>query len=103
MFKKLITYLYYKFACNKDMRSFKRGHCVGNTTRQADACIQQLFESSDVFVQDHYCTYRATDRLVKIILTRLSVEHSISRRFIDRSNLRGGVLLKFKSIYFNNH
>jgi hypothetical protein len=53
----------------------------GRTTRYADQFIQALFDSEtanikgSVVVYDHHGTQEATERLIDIIVRRLSIEH----------------------------
>lgn len=47
----------------------------GNTTRLADHYIQELFKTGSTRVSDHYRTHGADERLMSIVLKRLSIEH----------------------------
>lgn len=50
----------------------------GNTTRQVDFAIQELFKGNIVLVQDHYMNGNDKDnnrRLLNLIRDRLSFEH----------------------------
>lgn len=63
---------------------------TGNTTRQVDAAIQELFMTGKTEIIDHaheefFGTQvnRAQDNLLKILFTRLQMEHNISLSTID--------------------
>lgn len=47
----------------------------GNTTRLADHYIQELFKTGSTRVSDHDRTHEADERLMSIVLKRLSIEH----------------------------
>lgn len=51
------------------------GKRKGNTTRLADFYIQELFYKKTVTLEDHHDTHEAHERLMKIVLKRLSIEH----------------------------
>ena len=56
----------------------KSGRRVGNTTRQIDEIIQQLFEGGKVFVRDHHVDGTddsANRRLADKVIYRLTIEH----------------------------
>lgn len=54
----------------------------GNTTRQADYYIQKLFKDYHIEVKDHHGTRYSNERLYKIILERLHLEHGKYMHFI---------------------
>lgn len=61
----------------------KEGRRRGNTIRQIDFAIQELFKGSEVLVEDHSGKEHETKRLVGLILERLSSEHDIRALFVD--------------------
>lgn len=57
----------------------------GNTTRQVDAAIQDLFAGIKLNVIDHHENGKnrmANDRLMKLILGRLQFEHRMRKEYV---------------------
>lgn len=55
------------------------GRALGNTTRQVDFAIDQLFQGKEILVQDHYHlgTHKpGNDHLFDMIMKRIMLEHS---------------------------
>ena len=69
--------LYTRSQCNTiNMIGFSGARCTGRTTRLADAYIQLLFTTGEIFVIDHHIgSVRADLYLRDIILHRLEMEH----------------------------
>lgn len=66
---------------------------TGRTTRQADAYIQQLFNSMGEWVRicDHYSGIRADEMLVQKIYRRMEMEHQIN---LDVCHKTGGIYVR---------
>lgn len=63
------------------------GRRVGNSTRQADAYIQELFENKIVYIRDHACNSenKANFFLVDTIVNRMRFEHSIECKVVEKT------------------
>lgn len=58
----------------------------GNTTRQVDFAIQRFFEGYVVYAHDHFQkgkNRRANERLLQLIIHRLSREHNSVNLFLE--------------------
>lgn len=62
----------------------KEGRRVGNTTRQVDFAINQLFHHVSVLVKDHHNSKVTNQMLMNKILHRLDTEHKVS---LENDNL----------------
>lgn len=68
----------------------------GNTTRQADAAIQYLFNGYEVIVVDHASLFsnKANEFFFKFIMRRLFNEHGIDLKQIDFDREKLSIKLK---------
>lgn len=60
---------------------------TGRTTRLIDGLIQELFKTSKIKVYDHWPTRQSHERVFKMILKRLSLEHPGLILKVDGSSL----------------
>lgn len=54
----------------------------GNSTRQTNFAIEELFKGKKILVKDHYGTRESDEHLLKMILTRLEFESKIQAKNI---------------------
>lgn len=80
-----------------DTSEIIKGRRTGRTTRIVDDSIQRLFLHRSVICRDHHPSRNADERLFKIILQRLAIEHDItvdSGLIIDKNKL----IIKIKDV-----
>ena len=64
---------------------------MGNTTRQVDAYIQQLFNEGRCLVVDHASgKFNTSEHLLEVLIRRLKIEHS---RYVEFKRIESAAYL----------
>ena len=82
-----------KFVKPKYRILYSPGRRVGNTTRLVDMFIQDFFTKGECQIYDHYGTRQAHERVFKLVLGRLKIEHRLDDKTI--SIYKGNLILKW--------
>ena len=59
------------------------GRAVGNSTRQIDNAVQELFNTGETLLHDHGATKDSLIRTYKLMLLRLDNEHRVRKHHLQ--------------------
>lgn len=81
------------------MNNIKSGRRVGNTTRQIDQCVQELFTSGSTVVIDHAHRVgnKANEHQRRIFMERLAREHRLI--FREHYTIKGDIVILKTNIF----